>query len=223
MDMMIMHCQAVRRGASRALLVGDMPFMSYQASLADAKRNAARFLAEGGMDAVKLEGGQHMAETIHALVQDGFAVQGHIGLTPQSVSAFGGFKAQGKTLEAARHLLDDARALEEAGAFSIVLEAIPARLAGLISRSISIPTIGIGAGAECDGQVLVSHDLLGLFERLTPKFVRQYATLAKVMREAFKRYAEDVSARAFPADEHTYSMPGEVWKAIETEFGGSSN
>ena len=134
MDMMIMHCQAVRRGASRALLAGDMPFMSYQASLEEAKRNAARFLAEGGMDAVKLEGGQHMAETVHALTRDGIAVQSHIGLTPQSVSAFGGFKTQGKTLTAARQLLGDARALEAAGAFSIVLEAIPARLAALISR-----------------------------------------------------------------------------------------
>jgi 3-methyl-2-oxobutanoate hydroxymethyltransferase len=219
MDMMIMHCQAVRRGASRAMLVGDMPFMSYQASLPDAKRNAARFLAEGGMDAVKLEGGQHMAETVHALTQDGFAVQGHIGLTPQSISAFGGLKTQGKTLETARQLLDDARALEEAGAFSIVLEAIPARLAGLISRAIHIPTIGIGAGAECDGQVLVSHDLLGLFERFTPKFVRQYAHLADVMREAFASYAADVSARAFPADEHTYGMPGDVWAEIEAEIG----
>jgi 3-methyl-2-oxobutanoate hydroxymethyltransferase len=223
MDMMVMHCQAVRRGASRALLVGDMPFMSYQASLAEAKRNAARFLAEGGMDAVKLEGGQHMAETIQALTRDGIAVQGHIGLTPQSISAFGGFRAQGKTLDAARKLLTDAQALEAAGAFSIVLEAMPPRLAELISRSIHIPTIGIGAGAGCDGQVIVTHDLLGLFERFTPKFVRQYANLAETMREAFTRYAADVRAREFPAPEHTYSLPDDVWAEIEAALKSDSS
>ncbi|HEC24325.1 MAG TPA: 3-methyl-2-oxobutanoate hydroxymethyltransferase [Chloroflexi bacterium] len=222
MDMMILHCQAVRRGVRRALIVGDMPFMSYQLSLEEAKRNAARFLAEGGADAVKLEGGQHMAETVRALVEIGIAVQGHIGLTPQSVSAFGGFKTQGRTVEAARHLLDDARALEEAGVFSIVLEAIPARLATLISRSVRVPTIGIGAGAGCDGQVLVTHDLLGLFDRFRPKFVKQYADLAGTMREAFERYRQDVRSRAFPAPEHEFSIPDEVWTEIEAEFGGGS-
>lgn len=218
MDMMIMHCQAVRRGAQRAFLVGDMPFMSYQTSLEEAKRNAGRFLSEGGVDAVKLEGGRHMAETVHALVEIGIAVQGHIGLTPQSVSAMGGFKAQGKSLDAARKLIDDARLLEEAGAFSIVLEAVPAQLAALVSRKISIPTIGIGAGAGCDGQVLVSHDLLGLFDRFTPKFVRQYAQIGQAMRDAFAAYRDDVQAGTFPAAEHGFSMQDEVWQAIESEL-----
>jgi len=221
MDMMVLHCQAVRRGASQAFIVGDMPFMSYQSSLKDAMRNAARFLAEGGVDAVKLEGGRPMAGTVRALVEIGIAVQGHIGLTPQSVSALGGFKTQGKTLEAARRLIDDAHALEEAGAFSVVLEAVPARLAALISRSLTIPTIGIGAGAGCDGQVLVTHDLLGLFDRFTPKFVKRYANLADQMRNAFSAYRDDVQARSFPAEEHEFSMADEIWSVLEQEFGES--
>ncbi len=222
MDMMIMHCQAVRRGTQRAFLVGDMPFMSYQTSLEEAKRNAGRLLAEGGVDAVKLEGGQHMAETVRALVQIGIAVQGHIGLTPQSVSALGGFKVQGKSLDAARNLIDEARILEEAGAFSIVLEAVPAQLATLVSRKISIPTIGIGAGAGCDGQVLVSHDLLGLFDRFTPKFVRQYAQIGQAMRDAFAAYRDDVRTGNFPASEHGFSMQDEVWQAIESELNSDN-
>jgi 3-methyl-2-oxobutanoate hydroxymethyltransferase len=220
MDLMITHCQAVRRGTKRAFTIGDMPFMSYQTTIEDAKRNAARFLAEGGMDAVKLEGGQRMAETIHALVETGIAVQGHIGLTPQSVSALGGFRTQGKTLDAARRLLDDARALEDAGVFSIVLEAIPARLAALVTRRVSVPTIGIGAGAGCDGQVLVTHDLLGLLDRPSPQFARRYADLSGAMRSAFQAYRDDVLARRFPAAEHEYSLPDDVWSAIEAEFGG---
>jgi 3-methyl-2-oxobutanoate hydroxymethyltransferase len=218
MDMMILHCRAVRRGVERAFLVGDMPFMSYQVNQEEAKRNAARFLAEGGVGAVKLEGGQPMAATVRALVEIGIAVQGHIGLTPQSISAMGGFKVQGKSLDAARRLLADARALQDAGAFSIVLEGIPAQLAGLITRSISIPTIGIGAGAACDGQVLVTHDLLGLFDRFTPKFVRQYANIGQAMSEAFAAYREDVRGGAFPAQEHSFGMPDEAWAAIEAEF-----
>lgn len=218
MDMMILHTRAVRRGLKHALLVGDMPFMSYQTAVDDAKRNAARFLAEGGADAVKLEGGRHMAPTVAALVEIGIAVQGHIGLTPQSISAFGGFKTQGKSAEAARKLMDDAKALEDAGAFSIVLEAIPARLAELISQQVSIPTIGIGAGAGCDGQVLVTHDLLGLFDRHTPKFVRQYAAIGKTMKAAFEQYKADVQAGVFPAEEHTYAMPDDAWAEIAAEF-----
>lgn len=220
MDMMIMHCQAVRRGTQRALIIGDMPYMSYQITVEEAKRNAARFLAEGGVDAVKLEGGRHMAPTVRALVDIGIAVQGHIGLTPQSISALGGFKVQGKSLETAHRLLDDAKALEEAGAFSLVLEAVPAPLASLITRTISIPTIGIGAGAGCDGQVLVTHDLLGLFERFTPSFVKQYANLAQAMRTAFEAYRDDVRSRAFPTEAHEFSMPEEVWQAIVAEIGG---
>jgi len=221
MDMMVLHCRAVRRGAARALVIGDMPFMSYQLGIDDAKRNAARLLVEGGADAVKLEGGAHMAPTVRALVEIGIAVQGHIGLMPQSVSQMGGFKVQGKSVAAARKLIDDARALERAGAFSLVLEGIPARLAGLITRSVSIPTIGIGAGAACDGQVLVTHDLLGLFDRFTPKFAKQYADLAGAMRAAFDAFRADVQARAFPAPEHEFTLPDDVWDAIAA--GDSDN
>jgi 3-methyl-2-oxobutanoate hydroxymethyltransferase len=223
MEMMVLHCRAVRRGAARALVIGDMPFMSYQLGIDDAKRNAARLLVEGGADAVKLEGGAHMAPTVRALVEIGIAVQGHIGLTPQSVSQMGGFKVQGKSVAAARNLIDDARALESAGAFSLVLEGIPARLAGLITRSVSIPTIGIGAGAACDGQVLVTHDLLGLFDRFTPKFAKQYADLAGAMRAAFDAFRADVQARAFPAPEHEFTLPDDVWNAIvagDSDDGG---
>lgn len=222
MDMMLMHCQAVRRGAKRALVVGDMPFMSFQLSREDALRNAARFLSEGGVDAVKLEGGRRMADTVRAMVETGIAVQGHIGLTPQSVSAFGGMRVQGRSVEAARSLLDDARALEDAGAFSIVLEGIPARLAALITARIGVPTIGIGAGAGCDGQVLVSHDMLGLYERFTPKFVRRYATLAESIRGAVAAYCDDVRSGAFPAEEETYAVSDEVWAAIEERLDAES-
>lgn len=215
MEMMILHCQAVSRGVKRALIVGDMPFMSYQTTVDEAKRNAARFLSEGGADAVKLEGGAHMAETVRALVEIGIAVQGHIGLTPQSFSAMGGFKVQGKTIEAARKLIDDAQALAAAGAFSLVLEGIPARLAALITERVGVPTIGIGAGAGCDGQVLVIHDLLGMYDRFTPKFVRQYANAGEVLREAFTAYRDDVLARRFPAAEHSFDLPEEVWEAIK--------
>lgn len=222
LEMMLLHCQAVRRGTKRALVVVDMPFMTYQISTAEAMRNAARLLAEGGADAVKLEGGRRVADTVRALVEAGIAVQGHIGLTPQSVSAFGGMRVQGKTVEAARQLLDDARALEAAGVFSLVLEGIPARLAALITRRVGVPTIGIGAGAGCDGQVLVTHDLLGLFERFTPRFVKRYATLADTMRSAFRAYCDEVRAGTFPADEHTYTIPDEVWQAIEAELDRES-
>lgn len=218
MDMMVMHCQAVRRGARRALLVADMPFMSYQASVSDALRNAARLLAEGGADAVKLEGGQSVAATVRALVETGIAVMGHIGLTPQSVSALGGFKVQGGSIEVARRLLDDARALEAAGAFSLVLEAVPARLATLITETVRVPTIGIGAGAGCDGQVLVTHDVLGLYDRLTPKFARKYADLSEAIRQALSAFAEDVRARAFPAPEHEFSISNDVWETLVSEL-----
>jgi 3-methyl-2-oxobutanoate hydroxymethyltransferase len=218
MDMMIVHCRAVRRGAQRAYLVGDMPFMSYQASLEDAKRNAARFLSEGGMDAVKLEGGAPMAGTIRALVDIGIAVMGHIGLTPQSVSALGGFKVQGATIETARQLIDAARMVEDAGAFSIILESVPARLAEIITRTISIPTIGIGAGSGCDGQVLVMHDVLGLNEHVQPRFVKQYADLAETMQRAFEAYRADVEARVFPDEEHEFKIRKEVLDAIKAEL-----
>ena len=218
MDMMVLHCQAVTRGAKRPLIVADMPFMSYQTSVADARRNAARLLAEGGADAVKVEGGAFIVPTIKALTEAGIAVMGHIGLTPQSVSVFGGYKTQGKSLEAARKLIADARAIEEAGAFALVIEAIPARLAALISGQVGIPTIGIGAGAGCDGQVLVTHDMLGLFERFTPRFVKKYADLSTSLREAFAAYCADVRARDFPAEAHEFTVADDVWSALEDEF-----
>jgi 3-methyl-2-oxobutanoate hydroxymethyltransferase len=220
MDMMILHCQAVRRGTTRAFVVGDMPFMSYQLGLEDARRNAARFLTEGGADAVKLEGGQHIAATVRALVEIGIAVQGHIGLTPQSVSTLGGFKVQGVTTDAARRLVADARALVDAGAFSLVLEAVPARLAALISRLIPVPTIGIGAGGGCDGQVLVLHDVLGLYDQFRPKFAKQYANLAQAIRDAVETYRDEVRTRTFPAAEHEFSIPDDVWDEISADFEG---
>ena len=215
MDEMLHHARAVARGAKSALLVGDMPFMSYQVSVEDAVRNAGRFLQNGGMDAVKLEGGRERADAVRAIVRAGIPVMGHLGLTPQSVHQLGGFRAQGKTASAAKRLLEDAKILEDAGAFSLVLESVPARLAEYISKQISIPTIGIGAGAGCDGQVLVTHDLLGLFERFTPKFVKQYAKLHEEMNKAFTDYIDDVESRRFPAVEHTVEMTDEEWEEFK--------
>ncbi|MCB9111545.1 MAG: 3-methyl-2-oxobutanoate hydroxymethyltransferase [Anaerolineales bacterium] len=218
MDEMLHHARAVARGAKSALLVGDMPFMSYQVSVEEALRNAGRFLQQGGMDAVKLEGGRERADTVRAITAAGIPVMGHIGLTPQSVHQLGGFRAQGKTASAAKRLLEDAQILEEAGAFSIVLESVPARLADYISKHITIPTIGIGAGAGCDGQVLVTHDLLGLFDRFTPKFVRQYANLHETMNKAITEYIDDVETKRFPAVEHTVEMNEEEWDAFQKEL-----
>ena len=188
MDEMIHHCKAVARGAKYALLVGDMPFMSYQASTSEAVKNAGRFLQEAGMNAVKLEGGSERADTIRAIVGAGIPVMGHLGLTPQSIHQLGGFRPQGRDADAAYKLLENAQILQDAGCFSLVLESIPGRLAQLVSQRLVIPTIGIGAGAGCDGQVLVTHDLLGIFERFTPKFVKRYANLSAEMRKAFSDY-----------------------------------
>ena len=218
MEEMLHHCRAVARGAKTALLVGDMPFMSYQVSVEEAVRNAGRFLQQGGMDAVKLEGGRERADAIRAITSAGIPVMGHIGLTPQSVHQLGGFRAQGKTASAAKRLVEDAMILEETGCFSIVLESVPARLAELISKRLSIPTIGIGAGNGCDGQVLVTHDLLGLFDRFTPKFVRQYANFHSEMQRAFADYIEDVETKRFPAPEHTVEMKDEEWEELLKEI-----
>lgn len=219
MEDMLHHCRAVARGARYALLVGDMPFMSYQASVEDAVRNAGRFLQEAGMDAVKLEGGRSRVEAVSAIVDSGIPVMGHLGLTPQSVNQFGGFRAQARTQIAARRLLEDALLLEEAGCFSLVLEAVPANLAELVSRRLDIPTIGIGAGSGCDGQVLVTHDLVGLFDRFTPKFVRKYADFHAEMQRAFTQYKEDVELGDFPALEHTIDMPEEEWQSLLRDIG----
>jgi 3-methyl-2-oxobutanoate hydroxymethyltransferase len=214
MDAMIHHCKAVARGASRPLLIGDMPFLSYQTSPVDAVRNAGRFLKEGGMEAVKLEGGRGMLPAIQAVLEAGIPVLGHLGLTPQSVHKFGGMRPQARSAECARKLLEDALLLEKAGVFAIVLESIPARLAELVSRKLSIPTIGIGAGSGCDGQVLVTNDMLGLYDRFTPRFVKQYAHLLNDMEHAFKGYIADVQSRAFPAAEHTIDMKEEEWEKL---------
>jgi 3-methyl-2-oxobutanoate hydroxymethyltransferase len=222
MDDMIHHCKAVSRGAKYALLVGDMPFMSYQASTSEAVRNAGRFLQESGMNAVKLEGGIERAETIKAIVNAGIPVMGHLGLTPQSVHKLGGYRPQGKDAEAAYKLLEDAQILEEAGCFSLVLESIPGRLAELVSQHLEIPTLGIGAGVGCDGQVLVTHDLLGLFERFTPRFVKRYANLAEEMKKAFGEYIQEVKGKTFPGTEHTVEMSEEEWECLIEKLGQPS-
>ena len=214
MEEMLHHCRAVARGANFALLIGDMPFMSFQVSVEDAVRNAGRFLQEAGMDAVKLEGGKERVDAVRAIVGAGIPVMGHLGLTPQSVNQLGGFRAQGKTAAAAKRLYDDALLLQDAGCFSLVFESVPARLAELVSQQLDIPTIGIGAGIGCDGQVLVTHDLLGLFDRFTPKFVRKYADFYTEMEGAFDAYRIDVETGNFPASEHTVGMPEEEWKEL---------
>lgn len=219
MEEMLHHCRAVARGAQYALLIGDMPFMSYQISVEEAVKNAGRFLQEGGMDAIKLEGGRERADTIRAIISAGIPVVGHIGLTPQSVNLFGGFRAQGKTAAAAKRLYEDAILLQEAGCFSLVLESVPGRLAELISDKLDIPTVGIGAGKGCDGQVLVTHDLLGLFDRFTPKFVRKYADLFSEMERAFGDFVTDINAGSFPASEHTVEMPDDEWVILMSEIG----
>ncbi len=206
MEEMLHHVKAVVRGTKKSLVVADMPFMSYQTGPEDALRNAGRFLQEGGAHAVKLEGGVNVAGTVRRLVEAGIPVMGHLGLTPQSLHQFGGFKVQGKTPQAAIRLMNDAEALADAGAFSVVLELAPAALAELISKRLRIPTIGIGAGAGCDGQVQVYHDLLGLFDRFVPKHARRYADLGQAIRDAVAAYAEDVRERRFPTDENSFCM-----------------
>ncbi len=214
MEDMIHHGAAVARGAKNALVVVDMPFMSYEVTVEEAVRNAGRLMKEGRAGAVKLEGGVRVAEQIRAIVKAGIPVMGHIGLTPQSINVFGGFKVQGKSEEAARALLADAKAVEEAGAFAVVIEAVPAALAQMITDSVSIPTIGIGAGAGCDGQILVYQDMLGMFSDFTPKFVKRYANVGEVMREAFANYAAEVASGAFPTVEHTYKIKDDVLEKL---------
>ena len=214
MEDMVHHGAAVARGAKNARVVVDMPFMSYEVTVEEAGRNAGRLMKEGRAGAVKLEGGVRVAEQIRAIVKAGIPVMGPIGLTPQSINVFGGFKVQGKSEEAARALLADAKAVEEAGAFAVVIEAVPAALAQMITDSVSIPTIGIGAGAGCDGQILVYQDMLGMFSDFTPKFVKRYANVGEVMREAFANYAAEVASGAFPTEEHTYKIKDDVLEKL---------
>lgn len=206
MDEMLHHAKAVRRGAVNSLIIGDMPFMSYQVSVSDAIRNAGRFMKEAGCDAVKLEGGLEVCDTVSGLVKAGIPVMGHIGLTPQTAGQLGGYKVQGKDLESARKLIGMARALEEAGAFSLVLECVPAGLAEVITAQLAIPTIGIGAGLGCDGQVLVTYDLLGLFEKFIPRFVKTYTHLAPFTKEAVQEFIREVKNGSFPGPEHSFTM-----------------
>ncbi len=210
MEDMLHHTRAVARGAKNALIVGDMPFMSYQTSVYDAVCNAGRLIKEGRAHAVKLEGGIEVCPQIKSIVDASIPVMAHIGLTPQSVNAFGGFKVQGKDEEAAQRLIDAAKAVEQAGAFAVTLECIPERLAEIITKSISIPTIGIGAGKGCDGQVLVYQDMLGMFSDFTPKFVKRYADIGLQMKEAFLSFINEVQNGAFPTIEHSFAIPDEV-------------
>lgn len=206
MEDMIHHTKAVSRGAKNALVIGDMPHMSYHTTIEAACLNAGRFIKEGGASAVKLEGGAEFADVIKAIVRCQIPVCGHIGLTPQSVNAFGGFKVQAKTAEAVKKLIADAKAVEEAGAFAMVLEAVPAKVGKMVAESVSIPIIGIGAGPDCDGQVLVYQDMLGMFPDLKPKFVKQFAQVGEIMKNAFKAYSDEVKNGSFPAAEHTFKI-----------------
>ena len=206
MDEMIHHTKAVTRGAKYALIIGDMPFMSYNTSERDAILNAGRFMKEGGADAVKLEGGVNVKDIVKALVKAGIPVMGHIGLTPQTISMLGGFKVQGKDAEGAQKIIDDALQLEEAGAFSVLLEAVPAPIAKMVTERLTVPTIGIGAGIHCDGQVLVVHDMLGLFDRFTPKFAKRYVNLSELILKAFESYRGEVSKGTFPTDQHSFHI-----------------
>ena len=210
MEDMIHHGAAVARGAKNALVVVDMPFMSYQTSVYDAVVNAGRLMKEGRAGAVKLEGGKEVCPQIQAIVGAGIPVCAHLGLTPQSINAFGGFKVQGKTEKAAKKLIADAIAVEEAGAFAVVLEGIPSKLANLVTEKLDIPTIGIGAGNGCDGQGLVYADMLGMFSDFTPKFVKRYANIGEVMKEAFQKYMEEIQSGAFPASEHEYKIDDDI-------------
>jgi 3-methyl-2-oxobutanoate hydroxymethyltransferase len=215
MDEMIHHVKIVSRVAKRALVIGDMPFGSYNVSKEKAVENANRFMKEGRADCVKLEGGKTMAPVIEAIVNAGIPVQGHIGLTPQTASALGGFKVQGKNAEAARALIEDAKAVEKAGCFSLVMEAVPAPVAKIITETVSIPTIGIGAGIDCDGQVLVMYDMVGLFDRFTPKFVKQYAKISEIISSAIAEFKADVENGRFPEEKHSFTMKSDELEKIE--------
>jgi len=218
MEEMLHHCRAVAQGARHSLLIGDMPFLSYQADIGEAIHNAGRFLKEGGMDAVKLEGGLEISRTVKAIVDVGIPVMGHIGLTPQTISMLGGYRVQGKDLATAKALVDDALALEDAGAFSLLIEAVPGPVAGLITERLTIPTIGVGSGPSCDGQSLVFYDLIGFLDRPLPKFVKQFATVRSAILDAVKTYAEEVGAGAFPGPEHTYRIDDTVLEALTKEL-----
>jgi len=214
-DLMMPSVKAVRLGAPDVYLVGDMPYMSYQPSVSEAIRNAGRFMAEASCDAVKVEGGREMAETVRAMSNATIPVMSHIGLTPQAVAQLGGYKAQGRDIATATKLIEDAKILEEAGASTLLLEAVPAEVAGIITRRASVPVFGIGAGPDCDGQVLVIHDILGMFDRRPPKFVKKYKEVGNQILEGLREFKQDVASGAFPAKEHCYPMPADVAAELE--------
>ena len=218
MEHMIHHIRAVVRGCKGPLIIGDMPFMSYNVSVQEAIRNAGRLMKAGGCDAVKLEGGVDFAPTVGAIVTAGIPVQGHIGLTPQTASALGGFKMQGRDAAAARQIIADARALENAGVFSLILEAVPAPLGKLVSEAVDVPVIGIGAGPDVDGQVLVTHDMIGLFDRFVPRFVKQYADIRSIILDALQAYKNDVLKVEFPSAEHSFKMPEDALKQLKEQM-----
>ena len=211
---LIAHSQAVMRGNSNSFVLGDMPYMSYQPSVEMAVQNAGRFMSEGGCDGIKLEGGAPMADRVQAIVNAGIPVMGHLGLTPQSMSMLGGFKAQGKDAQMAKKIIDDAKALEEAGAFSILLEAVPSKVSKLVTERAGIPIIGIGAGPDCDGQVLIFHDMFGLYPAFTPKFAKQYADLGEVIVQGLKRYVDEVREGQFPEPKHCFTIPEEQYEEL---------
>ena len=215
MEDMIHHTRAVARGAKDTLVVADMPFMAYHLSTAQAVENAGRLVKEGGAQAVKLEGGAQFCDEVRTITRASIPVMGHLGLTPQSINAFGGFKVQGKSAEAGQRIVDDARALEAAGVFAIVLECIPAELAQIVSEAVSVPTIGIGSGAGCDGQILVYQDMLGMYDGILPKFAKRFAEAGNVMKQAFADYRDEVQAGTFPAPEHTFPVPQDTFAGVK--------
>ena len=217
MEDMLHHIKAVVRGTNKVHIVGDLPFMSYQANRSDAIRNAGRLLKEGGAQSVKLEGGRHVAKTVQRIVQAGIPVMAHIGLTPQAVNQLGGYRIQGRTTKAAVELIEDAKAVEEAGAYSIVLEGVPSQLAQIVTERLSIPTIGIGAGVHCDGQVQVFHDMMGLYTDFTPKHARKYANLADEMTGAVADYINDVRAQSFPSEDESFTLSAEVLAELTSD------
>lgn len=219
MDMMILHCAAVARACTRTMVIADMPFGSFQYSVEETMRNAARFVTEAKVDGVKFEAAPNHIEKTRAIVQMGIPVVGHVGLHPQSVGVLGGLTVQGKSLDTARKVITEALALEEAGAFAIIYEAVPAKLAAYVTKKLRVPTIGIGGGPGCSGQLLVTYDVLGMFETFTPKFAKKYINLNHLIREAILQYRNEVKSRKFPDEEHSYGMSDEVMQAIEKEFG----
>jgi 3-methyl-2-oxobutanoate hydroxymethyltransferase len=219
MDMMVMHCAAVARACSRTMVIADMPFGSFQYGIEETMRNAARFVTEARVDGVKFEATPNHIEKTKAIVQMGIAVMGHVGLHPQAVGALGGLKAQGRTIETARKVMTEALALQEAGAFGIIFEAVPAKLAEYITKKLRVPTISIGGGPGCSGQLLVTYDVLGMFDTFTPKFAKKYANFNQTMKDTFVQYRQEVLDRKFPSSEHVYGVSDEVMEAIEKEFG----